>query len=88
MGQRDLPDIYAIAQRRGHIYLANPDCPCYLVPLRYIVCQTITKFSHLQLKLLYRLEVQLLNDTVHVQIFEGCNFCGRSKSKIFTVLFS
>ena len=34
MGKRDLPDIYAPArgpqaQGRGHIYQANPDCPCY-----------------------------------------------------------
>ena len=34
MGKRDLPDIYALArgpqaQGRGHIYQANPDCPCY-----------------------------------------------------------
>ena len=27
MGKRDLPDIYA--QARGHIYQANPECPCY-----------------------------------------------------------
>ena len=34
MGNRDLPDIYALARGpqargRGHIYQANPDCPCY-----------------------------------------------------------
>ena len=34
MGKRDLPDIYALAgglqaRGRGHIYQANPDCPCY-----------------------------------------------------------
>ena len=43
MGKRDLPDIYAHvlgphiyalargpqARGRGHIYQANPDCPCY-----------------------------------------------------------
>ena len=34
MGKRDLPDIYALArglqaQGHGHIYQANPDCPCY-----------------------------------------------------------
>ena len=34
MGKRDLPDIYALArgpqaQGLGHIYQANPSCPCY-----------------------------------------------------------
>ena len=29
MGMRDLPDIYAQAQRHRHIYQANPKCPCY-----------------------------------------------------------
>ena len=31
MDMRDLPDIYAQlqAQGRGHIYQANPECPCY-----------------------------------------------------------
>ena len=34
MGNRDLPDIYAHALRPaalglGHIYQANPSCPCY-----------------------------------------------------------
>ena len=29
MDKRDLPDIYALARGRGHIYQANPDCPCY-----------------------------------------------------------
>ena len=34
MGNRDLPDIYAhalgpAALRLGHIYQANPSCPCY-----------------------------------------------------------
>ena len=28
MGNRDLPDIYALA-RGPHIYQANPSCPCY-----------------------------------------------------------
>ena len=31
---------------------------------------------------------KLLINTVCIQIFEGCNFCGRWKSKIFVVLFS
>ena len=26
--------------------------------------------------------------TVYVQIFEGCNFCGPSKCRLFAVLFS
>jgi len=34
MGNRDLPDIYALALGPaalglGHIYMANPSCPCY-----------------------------------------------------------
>ena len=29
MGKRELPDIYALARGRGHIYQANPDCTCY-----------------------------------------------------------
>ena len=29
MGTRDLPDIYARALGLGHIYQANPSCPCY-----------------------------------------------------------
>ena len=34
MGNQDLPDIYAhalgpAALRLGHIYQANPSCPCY-----------------------------------------------------------
>ena len=34
MDKRDLPDIYAhalgpAARGRGHIYQANPSCPCY-----------------------------------------------------------
>ena len=34
MGNRDLLDIYAhalgpVALRLGHIYQANPSCPCY-----------------------------------------------------------
>ena len=29
MGKRDLPDIYAQARGRRHIYQVNPECPCY-----------------------------------------------------------
>ena len=34
MGNRDLPDVYAhalgpVALGLGHIYQANPSCPCY-----------------------------------------------------------
>ena len=29
MGTRDLPDIYAQARGRGHIYQENPECPRY-----------------------------------------------------------
>ena len=31
MGNRDLPDIYAhaLGPALGHIYQANPSCPCY-----------------------------------------------------------
>ena len=29
VGTRDLPDIYARALGLGHIYQANPLCPCY-----------------------------------------------------------
>ena len=29
MGTRDLPDIYAQARGRGHIYQENPECPHY-----------------------------------------------------------
>ena len=29
MGARDLPDIYAQARGRGHIYQENPECPRY-----------------------------------------------------------
>ena len=50
MGKRDLPDIYALARGpqarwRGHIYQANPDCPCYkrYIPLEYIPRQTNQK---------------------------------------------
>ena len=71
MGKRDLPDIYALARGpqargRGHIYQANPDCPCYkwYIPLEYIPRQTNQKkILNPQLKLysLVRLQIHLLN---------------------------
>ena len=41
MGNRDLPDIYAhalgpAALGLGHIYQANPSCPCYNLYIIYI----------------------------------------------------
>ena len=54
MGNRDLPDIYALARGpqargRGHIYQANPDCPCYklYILLMYIPRQTTQKIINL-----------------------------------------
>ena len=40
MGNRDLPDIYAhalgpTALGLGHIYQANPSCPCYNLYIQY-----------------------------------------------------
>ena len=35
MGNRDLPDIYAHALRLGHIYQANPFCPCLYIYTRH-----------------------------------------------------
>ena len=46
-----------------------------------IICHTV--FSHQK----YQIDLYLAY-TVFVQIFEGCNFRGRSKSRIFAVWFS
>ena len=46
MGNRDLPDIYAhalgpAALGLGHIYQANPSCPCYNLYLLLLLITTI-----------------------------------------------
>ena len=48
MGNRDLPDIYAhalgpAALGLGHIYQANPSCPCY----NYYICHSVnSNYKH------------------------------------------
>ena len=53
MGNRDLPDIYAHALRPaalglGHIYQANPSCPCYNL---YILLYITSASDNLNFKL-------------------------------------
>ena len=59
MGNRDLPDIYAhalgpAALGLGHIYQANPSCPCYNLYIIYIYIYA--KQKHLGVKKVRGLE--------------------------------
>jgi len=54
MGNRDLPDIYALTLRPvalglGHIYQANPSCPCYNYYIMCI-CMYYTVLEYLKIK--------------------------------------
>ena len=47
MGNRDLPDMYAhalgpVALGLGHIYQANPSCPCY----NYYLCAYVHRLMN------------------------------------------
>ena len=48
MATRDLPDIYALPQGRGHIYQANPEWPWYkqYMLLRYALLQEYMTVGH------------------------------------------
>jgi len=47
MGNRDMPDIYAQAWGQGHIYQANPSCPCYNYCM-YICAGSVTTCNYVQ----------------------------------------
>ena len=85
VGTRDFPDIYAhalgpAALGLGHIYQANPSCPCYnyyiytyLPGLVYTYIPT-QDLNNIMCNILNRLWVQMLDETLSFMFLEAFHY--------------